>query len=482
MVVHTLHYRWLVLICAVVGGARCQADVFTVREDDGNEKTVEARVYGETRGVIMLQRDDGRIEFVPDAAVVTREPGAGPEPATPEEVAQRLEKRFTPELCRTRVAGNHVVVVKLQAPIDRVAEGRVKRFFDKVQQFVLNLGRNFEQWAKSMDLPADEPEFPLVMVIFETDADFEKYASEATSGGLSVQNLSGFYSHNTNWLAVRSDECDSYVLPLHEGIHQQVYNRGWYKRFAPVPVWFDEGIATGFENDGDRLRGDPSKVNRMYATRSAGDMALSFPDVIESDAGFRGDVVAGDAYTRAWALHWLLANERKDEYVKFVNELGTLEPLQIIEKSDRLDRFHENFELAPNDVQKLYEVELDKAARRQRVKPIGRGPAGITTQQDQSGLVTVKALLRPEGLTTQGKLRNISPFRELAFRVRVLTDGSPPVVWVLPNVRSQQLVDLEFRQMPFAPKTFRVEVRSALPSSPEALGWTAGTERSNGRR
>lgn len=465
------------LLAAAFIAGNAAADTLTVREDDGNEKTIEARIYGQTRGVMLLQRDDGRIEFVPDARVIDREVNDLPTPVAAGEVAKRMEEKFTPELCRTRVADNFVVAIKLQAPIDKRAEGRVNRFLDKVQQFVLTLDRNFSQWAKKMDLPAEQPEFPLVMIIFETDDLFEEYASETTSGGLSVGRLAGFYSHNTNWLAVRADECDSYSLPLHEGIHQQVYNRGWYKRFAPVPVWFDEGIATGFENEGERLRGDPSKVNRLYATRTTRDMALSFADVIASDDGFRGDVLAGDAYTRAWALHWLLANNRKEKYIEFVKSLRMLEPLEQKSKDDRLTEFAAAFDISPDELQPLYQKELEIAARRQRVRPMTPGPPGVTTQQDQSGLVNVKVLLRPEGLTSQGKLQNISPFRELDFRVQVTTDGSPPITWVKREIRSGQTINLELRQIRFRAETFRVQVESALPGSREAQSWSENPPR-----
>lgn len=461
-------------VCFAFGCGDAAADIFTVRQDDGSIATVEARLYGQARGAMLLLRDDGRVEIIPDAAVVKREPSEGPEPATAEEVASRIEKQFTPELTRIRVAGDHVVAIVLQAPIERSAEGRVRTFLDKVQQFVLALGRNFEQWAKSMKLPADDPEFPLVMIIFETDEDFETYATETTAGGLSVSRLSGFYSHGSNWLAVRSDECDSYSLPLHEGIHQQVYNRGWYKRFAPVPVWFDEGIATGFENKGDKLRGNPSLVNSRYATKSATNMQLSFADVIRSDDGFRGDVLAGDAYTRAWALHWLLVNRYRDGYVEFVNKQRALEPLQKISVDDRLNDFEEIFGVEPDALQAIYEVELDRAARRQRVKPLRPGPPGVTTKQDQSGLVNINVLMTPRGLSTQGTLKNISPFRDLAFRVRVLADNLPPIEWVVSSVRSKQQVKLNLKTVPVRADRFRVEVRSAIPDSREAQIWVTG--------
>ena len=107
----------------------------------------------------------------------------------------------------------------------------------------------FSRFCSSMRVQAGKPEFPLVVLIFETDDDFEEYTAKATGGrGLSAGNIAGFYSPITNYLYVRMSECYSFSTPLHEAIHQQCFNTGVLHRLSPVPTWFGEGIATGFED------------------------------------------------------------------------------------------------------------------------------------------------------------------------------------------------------------------------------------------
>jgi hypothetical protein len=89
-----------------------------------------------------------------------------------------------------------------------------------------NVDSVFLKFAESMDLPLHEPRHPLVLVIFELDEDFNKYVEEATGkGGLPPESILGFYWPVTNWLVVRMSSCDSFEVPLHEAIHQQVANR-----------------------------------------------------------------------------------------------------------------------------------------------------------------------------------------------------------------------------------------------------------------
>ena len=78
--------------------------------------------------------------------------------------------------------------------------------------------------------------------------------------------MGGFYSPQTNFLAVRLDECRTYEVVLHEAIHQQTYNRELFHRLAAVPTWFQEGIATGFESSQGKISVGPGKISMRYAT------------------------------------------------------------------------------------------------------------------------------------------------------------------------------------------------------------------------
>ena len=465
--------RRLPLLTILLSAAAVSADEFTVRITPTESETFEAAVYGQSEaGDLALIKADGSLVLTPPGAVTDRKPGEDPTPLTHEEMADKLRERFGEDLTRTHIAEPFVVALKLAAPIDPDREPFLERFFTEVEKFVLKFDDDFSTWSEDMGLPNEEPAYPLVMVIFETDEDFEVYAKEMMGDrGLSAGVVSGFYSGNNNWLAVRLDECDNFQLPLHEGIHQQVYNRGWYKRAASVPKWFNEGIATGFEADGNKLRGDPRRVSAEYATRSSGPMELSFGDVIRDDSSFGGDVTAGEAYTRAWALHWLVVNDRKEEYVRFVKELGKRNPLDTVAEDDRVATFESTFNLKLDELQPLYERELVTAARKQRVKPVRRGPDGRSTKQDQGGLTSVFVSTDGAAIRAYGELRNISPFRALDFRVRVEPSGSAPIEWIVEGLAPRRKTRLKPKVMAASAKTFRVEVQSALPGSEKSKSW-----------
>ena len=457
-----------------VWAAPAAADTFTVQTSEEETETFEGHVYGQSdEGLMALMKPDGQLVFAAPGSVTERVPGEPPEPMTHEEIAASLVGRFGEDLTRTHVCEPFVVALVLAAPLDDDRAGVLKKFFRTVESFVLTFHRNFGSWAENMGLPAEEPDYPLVMVIFETDEGFDAYAAETRGGGpsISTQFITGFYSAKTNWLAVRLDECDNFQLPLHEGIHQQVFNRGWYKRMAPVPVWFNEGIATGFENEGSKLRGDPRKVSAEYLTRSARPMAVTFADVIVDDTAFRGDVLAGDAYTRAWALHWLLVNRRPDEYAAFVKELGTRESFQRVPPEDRLETFQETFGLKVGDLQEYYVREVLKDARKQRVKPDRRGPDGRSIKQDQGGLAAAFVSTDGRFIKSYGELKNINPFRALDFRVRVLPSGAPPIEWVVRGLGAKRSTRLDAKSQPASARTFRLEVKSAVPGSEKAAAW-----------
>ena len=463
----------LTLLIAASLAATAAADTFTVRTSRTDKETFEGHVYAQADdGTLAMMRRDGSLTIAPAGAVLEREPGDKPEPLTGGEMASKLEERFGAELTRTHVCDPFVVVLKLAAPLEKDRRPFVKKFFKQVQTFLLQLNRNFGSWSKNMGLPAEDPEYPLVVVVFETDEDFEAYARETMAGGgLSAGNVTGFYSGGTNWLAVRLDECDNFQLPLHEGIHQQVYNRGWFKRLAPVPTWFNEGIATGFENEGTKLRGDPRKVSAEYVARSARPMAVSFAEVIAEDRTFRGDVLAGEAYTRAWALHWLVVNRRTKQYAEYVRRLGEREPLQRATADDRLEEFEETFDIDVADLQEMYVREVTKEARRQNVRPPRRGPDGRSMKQDQGGLVRVFVSTDGRTIKSYGELQNINPFRSLDFRVRVVPTGLPPIEWVVRDLGAKRTLRLDAKSMPAAAGTFRLGVESAVPGSDKAKAW-----------
>ncbi|MGD9854970.1 MAG: DUF1570 domain-containing protein [Planctomycetaceae bacterium] len=460
-----------VMLCAFLAAAvSATADEFTFKDAQGETQTLHARLAGSGEGLFALELEDGRWELVEESAIVSRKPSDDPVPITADQMAKRLEEKFTAPLFEYRVAAPYVVGVVLTAPMDEETRPRVDRFLDKATTFMQSIDRMFTRFAEARELPLQPPRFPLVMLIFETDADFNTYTALVTGGrGPSTQNILGFYSAVSNWLAIRLDECDSFAVPLHEAIHQQVFNRGILQRLAPLPVWFNEGIATGFENDGGKISVDPTRVSRQYGGNARQKFKLRFEEIIEQDDAFRGDVLAGEAYTLAWCLHWLVVMAKPQEYTQYVRKLGSIEPLSDPSRRDRLAEFQETFGLDPKSLEQTIGQELTAAARRERVKLVPPSvPVGKLITQDQMGRLEIGLVQRGDkgGLVQgTGKIKNLSPFRTLTFHVTAAQSGRG-IAWLAERVSPGRSADLERQLMPpSGGRGYAISIRSAIPGS-----------------
>ncbi len=460
----------LALLLPLLLSPRVEADVFTYVDSEGKEQTVAARLVGTGEGFLALEQDDGRWRLVAEESVSQRVPGDDPTPITGDVMAERLTGIFTPELLKVRVEDPYVVGVVLTAELPQESEVRLERFLDKAMSLMQSVDRVFTSFMGDMKIPLEAPEFPLVMLIFETDADFNEYTKLTTGGrGLSADAISGFYSGLSNWLAIRLDECDSFAVPLHEAIHQQVFNRGVLQRLAPIPKWFGEGIATGFENDGAKINVDPTRINRLYGGNARRQFTVTFEDVIESDDAFHGNVLAGDAYTLAWCLHWLLVTTKPEEYTAFVNQLGNLEPLTPASQAQRLTEFKSTFGIAPSDLEGIIGQQLTVESRKQRVRlEPTRPPVGKLITQDQMGVLELGLVQRGDkgGLVQGiGKIKNLSPFRTLSFHITVSRDGRG-IAWVAEKVPPGRRVNLDRKLIPpSGGNGYAVSITSALPGS-----------------
>ncbi|MCG6157893.1 DUF1570 domain-containing protein [Rubinisphaera margarita] len=472
--------------CALLTSSTLHADRFVFIDETGEKKEVVGRLHGSGQGAYAIEQRDGSMEVIAQGAVIERDNTVDWTPFTTDEMVDQLTERFTPDLFRSYVDDNFVIGMVLMAPLDRTAEGPANGFLRKAAQFMNNVNNVFSSFARDMRLDTRDPDTPLVLLIFESDSDFNDYAASVTKGqGLSVSSISGFYDGMTNYLAIRMAECATFEVPLHEAIHQQVYNRGILQRLAPIPSWFNEGIATGFEANKDRIQSGPAKVHSRYAAQVSSVEQVSWEDLISQDLAFQGDVMAGDAYCLAWCLHWLLVTERPEKYTEYVKMLGEKAPLAKEDDATRTAEFVEHF---GDDFQQLrqdFNLALRNAMRRQRNTREPPQKPGYLNAQRGLAEIELTALNRQDRgglLEVQGRIRNMNPLRSLTFAVSIVTDGNTYAQWILPSVGSSRVVPLtkQYAQdqipgtTPQPSNSFRVHIQAVLPDSPEAQQWLRG--------
>jgi hypothetical protein len=479
----------MLLAALAIAPAGARADRITYVTEEGESKTVEARIHGSDRGALALEMDDGSLVVIAEGQITKREPTDGPEPLDADGMIERLSGKFGRETFRAEARRPFVVGLVLAAPLSgRIEETRTEKFLESAVDFMKQVETQFKEYAGQARIPNENPRHTLVALIFESDEDFEEYVVETTGGtGLSAGRVAGFYSGMSNFLVLRLSECYNFQTPLHEGMHQQVYNRGVFQRLAPLPTWFNEGIATSFEGDGDRIRNGPYRINTHFARRIIGGdtdgVQLGWGDTVQHNRAFRGDIFAGDAYTNAWALHWHTLNFHPDEYREYVARLGEKEPLTELSPEQQLAEFEEVFGAEPEELHKEFLEKLPVAMRRQRVSPTERETVGFSETQSNLGEVQLTAVRQAGGpLQVEGKLTNISPLRDMSYYVAVVTGTGEYADWHLPNLSIRKSVPLQrqFAAKRLAggglgtPGTFRVLIQSTPAGSDEAAAWKRG--------
>eukprot|EP00913_Durusdinium_trenchii_P023395 g21973.t1 len=463
------------------GAAR--ADEITYRDMDGKTVTVSARIAGSGQGQMALELADGSMRLIPEGAMTKRVPADPPKPITHEQMAEKLKKQFGEKLVRTYIDKPFVIAVVLGAPLESKNERRCEAFLKKGGRYLGAMERVFKAFAKRYKLPQHEPRFPLVMLVFESDDDFEKYTGRTTKGpALSSKNIAGFYSSLTNWLAIRLNECHDFDTPLHEAIHQQVFNRGITQRFSPAPTWFQEGIATGFAGDGNRISIAPNKVSTRFARRAYKSRRINWATVVVDDSPFRGNDLAGDAYTHAWGMHWLLVTKYKKQYTEYVKKLSKKKMLSADTRDVREREFRETFGKTAAELQASFPAVLESAVRRERIKLTDPNPPGVGNVKMRLADVAISATSVNGVVVAHGRLFNISPIRPMTFHVTIETNSGTYAEWLVPELTNRSSISLK-RQVAQklmknarggAARSFHVRVRSAVPGTETEKRWRSG--------
>jgi hypothetical protein len=337
-------------------------------QGDGGQREIEGVVIVEAAdGGLLLERADERLELVQPDAILSRTPVARPAVESPRDLGRRILGELPPGF-DLLVTKHYCICFDTSRAYAQWCAALFERLHDAFTNF----------WKQS-GLEMSPPPRPLLVVIFADRQRYEAFA--ARDLGAAADRVVGYYNLMTNRVTtfdltgsaglprpagqaaaragleiLGSPEASGMVATLvHEATHQMAFNGGLHQRLAPVPLWLSEGVATYFETpDLSSDRGwkgignvNPTRLERFLATPSAGKLE----QIVLGDEPFRRPDEALDAYSRAWALTFFLAQTRKAAFVGYLRTISRKEPLADDSPEERLRDFKAAFGASPADLE-----------------------------------------------------------------------------------------------------------------------------------
>lgn len=195
--------------------------------------------------------------------------------------------------------------------------------------------RSFHYYFQVRGFPLQSPKFTLIAVVFPSQADFMRFASQL--GNRISPNVLGFYDPKSNrvymydYTAGRKNLGDwqtNAETVIHEVTHQMAFNTGVHSRFGQPPKWVIEGLATLFEApgvwNGLKKTSPADRVNRNLLAQfrsTLGNLPKgALAQFVADDRTFNNNTAGG--YAQAWALSHYLSETNPRGYAKYLQLTG----------------------------------------------------------------------------------------------------------------------------------------------------------------
>ena len=233
------------------------------------------------------------------------------------------------------------------------------------------LYRGFYNYWKNRGWELDPPKLPLAAIIFQSKADYVRYARAEL--GDSAETIIGYYSLRTNrvvmydltgadgglpdrrsstnaarinFLLSQPSAGGNVATIIHEATHQLAFNSGMQARYADIPLWVSEGIAMYFEtpdlaaNRGWRTIGavNPPRLRQFRGDLNTRDEG-SLRALLATDTRFRTSPGAVGAYAEAWSLTYYLQRKHPERHLRYLQSLAKKKPLLYDTPEQRLQEF-----------------------------------------------------------------------------------------------------------------------------------------------
>jgi hypothetical protein len=217
------------------------------------------------------------------------------------------------------------------------------------------LYRSFFAYFRVRGFKLDEPKYPLVAVVYNNQAEFERRAKEQRT--TIPEGLLGFYLPTSNRVQMYDVTQDHPNVEwsknaetiIHEATHQTAFNVGIHNRFTMPPKWLAEGLATMFEAPGvwnsQSFHSLNDRINKQqlaeFRARLADHKPGTFGNLIASDRMFQTD--AGAAYAEAWAMTFFLCETRPRQLAEYFKKTAARPDFTDYFATQRVADFKECF-------------------------------------------------------------------------------------------------------------------------------------------
>ncbi len=361
-------YLLCIFWATVISGAEPTS---TVELRVGNDVHV-GRVAARTNQQTWLMQRNGQLKELELSRVKSfKQVSPKFSPLTPMMLSSDLKREFGADF-ETATTRHYVVV----AP-----KGSSKQYVELFE----SVYRTFHMHFSVRGFDIDEPEFPMIAIVFPNQAAFAKYSQQE---GVPVQKgLAGYYLPTSNRVALFEDgpfrqttqrdavegehwlgsnprtgdllgmprefgtiESDLRDTIIHECTHQVAFNVGMHDRIGDNPQWVVEGLATVFEAPGIRNRASgPQVMNRINPERFGWFKEFvkkrrtkdSLETFVGGDELFRSNTL--DAYAQAWALSFFLIETRSRKYAEFLKLTAEQGNLKNLTREKRVAMFQTAF-------------------------------------------------------------------------------------------------------------------------------------------
>lgn len=296
----------------------------------------------------------------PDEIIRRTSDDAPFQPLSQAELSTKLQEEFPNEF-KVHTTAHYLILYNTSRTYARWCGALFERLY----------GAYHNYWRRR-DLPQQEPQFPLVALVFRDKASYVKYAKRdlGEAAGAAI----GYYSLRTNRVAMydltgvgssplaprsfaqidavlsRPQAERTVATVIHEATHQIAFNCGLHDRSADIPMWLSEGVAMYFESpDLKSKRGwrtigavnayQLAQFRRYTAVRPEGVLK----QLIADDRRFRRVQTVTGAYAESWALTYFLLRTREEQMVAYLKLLSQKKPLVKDDQATRLEDFTKHF-------------------------------------------------------------------------------------------------------------------------------------------